>query len=310
MRVFISWSGEQTRRLGNELKDFIDTTFAGHVQTFLSDADIAPGERFLSVVNDNLDDAAIGIVLLTSTNLTAPWILFEAGALAGKTGTGSVIPLLVDIDRAALTPPLSQFQNVYGSIETDVRKLCQRLRDVAGPYLNPSSFEVLFADAWPRLEAALAVARDIPKTGKATLPPRPQGEVLDEILLGVNALVRNGRTTPREPLLTTTKERNNGTLSVNPGDEILHADFGAGVVTDVVGDGPKRIATVQFETFGRKRLLIRLAPIEVVERAKSQPLPPSGASRAPRPRVHKVPTRPLPVASPHETSRQFPRVVA
>lgn len=274
MRVFISWSGEQTRRLGHELKEFIDTTFAGHVQTFLSDADIAPGERFLSVVNDNLDEAVIGIVLLSSTNITAPWILFEAGVLAGKTGTGSVIPLLVDIDRAALAPPLSQFQNVYGSIEQDVRKLCQRLRDVAGPHLNPTSFEVLFADAWPRLEVALTTARTQLASVRPKPPARPQEEVLDEILLNVTALVRSTGGSRREPIWpSTTKVRDNGDLSVGAGDKITHADFGAGVVTDVAGEGSKRIATVKFDRHGRKRLLVKVAPIQVDAHANASPRP-------------------------------------
>jgi DNA helicase II / ATP-dependent DNA helicase PcrA len=56
--------------------------------------------------------------------------------------------------------------------------------------------------------------------------------------------------------------RDNGDLTLEVGDRIRHTDFGDGRVTDVTGIGAKRIAEVQFDTAGRKRLLIKIAPIE------------------------------------------------
>jgi DNA helicase II / ATP-dependent DNA helicase PcrA len=58
--------------------------------------------------------------------------------------------------------------------------------------------------------------------------------------------------------------RDNGDLTVAVGDRIRHTDFGDGRVTAVTGDGPKRIAEVQFDTLGRKRLLIKVAPISKI----------------------------------------------
>jgi len=56
--------------------------------------------------------------------------------------------------------------------------------------------------------------------------------------------------------------RDNGDLVLAAGDRIRHNDFGEGRVTGVTGDGAKRVAEVQFDTAGRKRLLIKIAPIE------------------------------------------------
>jgi DNA helicase-2/ATP-dependent DNA helicase PcrA len=56
--------------------------------------------------------------------------------------------------------------------------------------------------------------------------------------------------------------RDNGDLTLAPGDRIRHVDFGDGSVTAVTGVGPKSIAEVQFDTVGRKRLLIKISPIE------------------------------------------------
>ncbi|MET0304569.1 MAG: UvrD-helicase domain-containing protein, partial [Microbacteriaceae bacterium] len=56
--------------------------------------------------------------------------------------------------------------------------------------------------------------------------------------------------------------RDNGDLTLAVGDRIRHADFGEGRVTDVTDNGKKSIAEVLFDTAGRKRLLIKIAPIE------------------------------------------------
>jgi DNA helicase II / ATP-dependent DNA helicase PcrA len=56
--------------------------------------------------------------------------------------------------------------------------------------------------------------------------------------------------------------RDNGDLTLEAGDRIRHTDFGDGRVSAVTGEGAKRVAEVQFDTAGRKRLLIKIAPIE------------------------------------------------
>ncbi|MHB1234992.1 MAG: ATP-dependent helicase [Microbacteriaceae bacterium] len=56
--------------------------------------------------------------------------------------------------------------------------------------------------------------------------------------------------------------RDNGELTLAVGDRIRHLDFGVGRVSAVTGVWPKSVAEVQFDTAGRKRLLIKVAPIE------------------------------------------------
>ncbi|HEY8318747.1 MAG TPA: UvrD-helicase domain-containing protein [Amnibacterium sp.] len=57
------------------------------------------------------------------------------------------------------------------------------------------------------------------------------------------------------------KVRDNGELELSVGDRIRHDDFGEGRVQAVTGVAAKRIAEVLFDTAGRKRLLIKVAPI-------------------------------------------------
>jgi DNA helicase-2/ATP-dependent DNA helicase PcrA len=59
----------------------------------------------------------------------------------------------------------------------------------------------------------------------------------------------------------TGKVRDNGDLELAIGDRIKHDDFGEGRVQAITGTAAKRIAEVQFDTAGRKRLLVKVAPI-------------------------------------------------
>ncbi len=62
----------------------------------------------------------------------------------------------------------------------------------------------------------------------------------------------------------TSTVRDNGDLTLAAGDRIRHVDFGDGKVTAVTGSGAKSVAEVQFEAAGRKRLLIKISPIEKI----------------------------------------------
>ena len=56
--------------------------------------------------------------------------------------------------------------------------------------------------------------------------------------------------------------RDNSALELATGDRVKHTDFGEGTVRAVLGAGAKRIAEIDFDEVGRKKLLIKIAPIE------------------------------------------------
>ncbi|NLB46483.1 MAG: ATP-binding domain-containing protein, partial [Microbacteriaceae bacterium] len=56
--------------------------------------------------------------------------------------------------------------------------------------------------------------------------------------------------------------RDNGDLTLTPGDRIVHDDYGEGRITAVTGDGSKRIAHAVFDSVGERKLLVKLAPIQ------------------------------------------------
>jgi DNA helicase-2/ATP-dependent DNA helicase PcrA len=58
-------------------------------------------------------------------------------------------------------------------------------------------------------------------------------------------------------------DRQRGALDLGlvPGDEVLHRQWGAGTVMAVSGQGDRAMAEVDFPGLGRKRLLLRYAPL-------------------------------------------------
>lgn len=56
--------------------------------------------------------------------------------------------------------------------------------------------------------------------------------------------------------------KDNSALELAHGDRVKHTDFGEGMVRAVLGTGSKRVAEVDFDDVGRKKLLIKVAPLE------------------------------------------------
>jgi DNA helicase II / ATP-dependent DNA helicase PcrA len=50
-------------------------------------------------------------------------------------------------------------------------------------------------------------------------------------------------------------------LDLSPGDEVVHRQWGRGTVTTMSGQGERAMAEVDFPGLGRKRLLLRYAPL-------------------------------------------------
>jgi hypothetical protein len=195
MDIFISWSGPRSGAAAEALKGWLPK-IVNAFKPWLSSADIEKGTRWSSEVAGRLAQAKAGIICLTPGNLTAPWILFEAGALSKTLESTFVCPLLIDLETTDLTGPLAQFQATKANKEQILKligTLNRALEDQAMPETHiEESFEVW----WPKLEAEL---KKLPPEGQKQRPERPQQEILSEIL----ELVRQmSRPAPLIPPLT------------------------------------------------------------------------------------------------------------
>lgn len=109
MKIFVSWSGERSEGLAKALKEWLPLVLH-FAEPWLSKSDIQAGERWSVEIAKELESTNFGILCVTKENLTSPWILFEAGALAKSMQDGRVMPLLLDIDFKEVSGPLAQFQ--------------------------------------------------------------------------------------------------------------------------------------------------------------------------------------------------------
>jgi hypothetical protein len=79
--VFISWSGKRSKSAAQSLYDWLPLVLQS-VRPWMSEEDIQKGSRGLDEIGRALEGIKIGVICLAPENLTAPWILYEAGALS------------------------------------------------------------------------------------------------------------------------------------------------------------------------------------------------------------------------------------
>lgn len=108
MKVFVSWSGELSKKVAQELKHWLPCIIQS-IEVFYSQEDIEKGENWDSKISSELSQCNYGIVCLTSENTTAPWVNFEAGAIA-KTLDSKVAALMIDIKTSDIQGPLKRYQ--------------------------------------------------------------------------------------------------------------------------------------------------------------------------------------------------------
>ncbi len=154
MRIFTSWSGERSKAAALGLKSLLQDLFEDAVQVFVSDH-ISPGEAWAQRLGTELERSEYGILCLTQDNFQAPWLLFEAGAIAKKFGTSRIVPYLIDeLPPAAERSPLAQFQHVRADRD-GTHRLVEAINSIRETPKPMDRLERSFAKWWPDLEQTL-----------------------------------------------------------------------------------------------------------------------------------------------------------
>jgi hypothetical protein len=183
MKLFISWSGERSEALARGLREWLPLVLH-FIEPWLSQSDIQPGERWSAEVAKELEGSNFGIICVSRDNLSSPWLLFEAGALAKSMQDGRVIPLLLDLDFKEVTGPLAQFQ-AKKSEASGIKELVSSLNKAATAPVPELQLDRLFSALWPDLEKSIST---IPKGATPAKHNRPQGEILEDLVSGVRAM--------------------------------------------------------------------------------------------------------------------------
>ena len=112
MKVFLSWSGDRSRKVANLLSDWLCCVIQAS-RPWISTRDLDRGSLWFGEINDQLKDTTVGIICLTQENENRPWILFEAGALAKGLSTARVCTFLIDLVSKDIEDPLAQFNHTF-----------------------------------------------------------------------------------------------------------------------------------------------------------------------------------------------------
>ena len=183
MKVFISWSGTTSHKVATALREWLPSVIQA-VEPFVSSEDIDRGSRWFTDIGNELEQVHFGILCITPQNLTAPWVLFEAGALSKSMGQAHVTPLLIGVKNADLTGPLAQF-NTTSIKQEDILKLVQTInKQLKESALPDKTLDKVFEKWWPDLEATLLKAAEEANTTRKEKaePVRSQGDILEELL--------------------------------------------------------------------------------------------------------------------------------
>lgn len=179
MKIFVSWSGERSQKVAEALHIWLPLVLP-YTVPWVSKSDIQAGERWSLAVATELQESKFGVICVTRDNVNAPWILFEAGAIAKSMEDGRVIPLLLDLDLKEISGPLAQFQAKKAD-EDGFRQLIFDLNKVA-PVSEP---EDRITQRFDLMYSSLKIKLDkIPASG-GSKPTRAQGEILEELVSSV-----------------------------------------------------------------------------------------------------------------------------
>jgi hypothetical protein len=122
----------------------------------MSAEEIEKGTRWESNVAVELETSNFDLLCMTPENLSAPWIYFEAGALAKVVEHSRVAPILFQLRPSDIQGPLTQFQAVTLTDQDDMMRLLKSINPAAGNEARAESYlEKAFIGLWNQLDAQI-----------------------------------------------------------------------------------------------------------------------------------------------------------
>jgi hypothetical protein len=192
VKVFISWSGERSKKIAEILKSWIKHVIQA-VEPFVSSEDISKGTDWIAKITKELQETNFGILCVTKDNFQKPWLLFEAGALSKALDETYVVPFLFDLKPSDLIgSPLLQFQTTSYS-QDEIRKLMATLNKACGQNaLDEKEFDVTFNMWFPSLQEKLNEIEQVEMV-EDDLQPTTKSDKTEQILEELLDLTRTNK---------------------------------------------------------------------------------------------------------------------
>lgn len=151
MKVFISWSGRQSKAVAEVLRGWLPGVLQA-VRPYFTPDDIDKGSRWNEEISKELESSSVGLICLTRENMEAPWIMFEAGALSKNLEKSKVCTLLFGLEPTDIKGPLVPFQASRFHKE-EWRKVVKTINAALGEKgLENEVLNSVFDKWWPDLE--------------------------------------------------------------------------------------------------------------------------------------------------------------
>lgn len=209
MKIFISWSKENStsHKVATALHEWLPDVIQG-VDPWMSTHDIQSGELWGSAVSKQLEANSYGILSITPMSMDAPWLIFEAGALAKFVEKSRVCPYLSNMNPTGLTGPLTQLQSRI-SDEEGTLKLVQDINKHLNTPMSEDRLQRSFTRCWPELKDKLSSAYASDDIENPKPIKRDDRELLEEMLTLIREMSRSSspsRTISQKVTLDTTKK--------------------------------------------------------------------------------------------------------
>jgi hypothetical protein len=204
MKIFLSWSGDKSKAVALALRSWIPDIIQA-VEPWMSEVDIEAGARWSREMNAQLEQTKFGIICLTKENQLAPWIHFEAGALAKTISDRSVCPNLIDLGPTEIRQgPLTQFQSKRAN-EKETWELIQAINkalkdDALSEEQLKRAFDMWFQNLKLKLDG-------LPQEYPGKKQDISIDEMVEEILGLVRGIARREASQQRNVLLDETIQR-------------------------------------------------------------------------------------------------------
>lgn len=156
MRVFIGWSGEQSKEIASVMKQWLPKVIQQISDPWMSEHDVPAGSEWFKQIAAALSETRFGIFCLTPDALESKWIHFEAGVVWRTLETSRVGTYLFNLEPTDLKGPLSVFQGSRVN-KLDTLKLLRSLNSaLPEKTLTDDVLESTFEKWWPDLEEKLS----------------------------------------------------------------------------------------------------------------------------------------------------------
>jgi len=152
MKVFLSWSGSRSKLVASSLRDWLPKILS--VEPWMSEVDLDAGYPWTETLTKELKQCSFAILCITSENICAPWIIYEAGSIANSVERSHVVPYLLGVEPDALPAPLKQFMAVAANKDGTLKLLKSINQELANP-LSDNDLPDIFIQEWYALEPVL-----------------------------------------------------------------------------------------------------------------------------------------------------------